>query len=84
MRDILNRVVSSMTERNMNINGKLSIFINLTYTGFVSNGEYNSMRANGYSRPLSVLQIKVNARKKYSRMGKKAMIDMLTPKSEVT
>ena len=49
--------------------------------GFVSNGEYNSMRANGYSRPLSVLQIKADARKKYSKMGKKSMVDMLTPKS---
>ena len=26
-------------------------------TGFVSNGEYNTFRLKGYTRPLSVLQI---------------------------
>ena len=51
--------------------------------GFVSNGEYNSMRAQGYTRPLSVLQIRADARRKYSSMGKKTMIDMLTPKRKI-
>lgn len=49
------------------------------YIGFVSNGEYNSMRVQGYTRPLSVLQIKSGARKKFLNTGKKTMIDMLTP-----
>ena len=49
--------------------------------GFVSNGEYNSMKSHGYTRPLSVLQIRADARRKYSSMGKKTMIDMLTPQA---
>lgn len=51
--------------------------------GFVSNGEYNSMKSHGYTRPLSVLQIRADARKKYSSMGKKTMMDMLTPKRKI-
>ena len=50
--------------------------------GFVSNGEYNSMRAKGYTRPLSILQIKAEARAKYSSSGIKAMLEMLTPVSK--
>lgn len=38
------------------------------------------MRINGYTRPLSVLQIKADARNKYAKMGKKTMEDMLTPR----
>ena len=48
--------------------------------GFVSNGEYKSMRVKGNTRPLSVLQIKANARKKYSSAAHSTMVDMLTPK----
>lgn len=47
--------------------------------GFVSNGEFNSMRVKGYTRPLSVLQIKADCRKKYSKMAKRSMLEMLTP-----
>lgn len=50
--------------------------------GFVSNGEYNSLRSNGYSRPLSVLKLKSDARTKYSKMGPKKLLDMLTPIGE--
>lgn len=52
-----------------------------TSTGFVSNGEHNTMRVKGYTRPLSVLQIKSQAKKKYSRMGLSTMLWMLTPRS---
>ena len=54
---------------------------NISAAGFVSNGEYNSMRVKGYTRPLSVLQIRSQARKKYSRMGFKTMLEMVTPQS---
>ncbi len=56
-------------------------FIKL-YVGFVSNGEFNSMRVKGNTRPLSVLQIKANARKKYSSIAVSTMVDMLTPIGE--
>lgn len=51
------------------------------FLGFVSNREYNSMRVKGYTRPLSVLQIRSEARKKYSSMGFKSMLKMVTPQS---
>ena len=53
---------------------------NYIHVGFASNGEYNSMRNRGYTRPLSVLQIRSTTRAKYSRLSKKAMLEMLTPK----
>ena len=69
MREILNRIVTAMADRNMQVNGECMIFCGklfidvITSIGFISNGKYNSMRAKGYTRPLSVLQIKANARK---------------------
>lgn len=54
----------------------------LFHAGFTSNGEYNSMRSRGYTRPLSVLQIKANVRTKYSRLSKQTMLNMLTPQSK--
>ena len=91
MRGILNRLLVAMVERNMDENGELmgiSIYsivhvCIMIGVGFVSNGEYNSMRAQGYSQPLSVLQIRADTRRKYSSMGKKTMIDMLTPKRKI-
>ena len=37
------------------------------------------MRVKGYTRPLSVLQIKAAARKKYSSTAFSTMMDMLRP-----
>ena len=95
VRKILNNLISLMVERKMKISGNWIViyvcvimydtqFTHLhVYTvGFVSNGEYNSMRVKGYTRPLSVLQIRSEARGKYSSMGAKSMLEMLTPTSE--
>jgi len=49
------------------------------YTGCVSNGAYNSMRANGYTRPLSIFAIIAKCHSKYSKMSCKDMTAMLTP-----
>lgn len=48
--------------------------------GFVSNGEYNVFRSKGYTRPLSVFQLRSQARKKFVRMSKTTMLSMLTPR----
>ncbi len=48
--------------------------------GLSSDGEYNSMITKGYTRPLSWLQIRSTIRAKYSRLSKKVMLEMLTPK----
>ena len=48
--------------------------------GFTSNGEFNSLRCTGNTRPLTVLQLKANCRAKYGAMGKQQMQAMLSPK----
>jgi hypothetical protein len=88
MRGLLNCLLVAMVERNMDVNGELigvSIYSIVYYVcvRFVSSGEYNSMKSHGYTRPLSVLQIRADARRKYSSMGKKTIMDMLTPKSKI-
>lgn len=47
--------------------------------GQCTNGEWSTLRCKGNTRPLSVFQIKADARKKYSKMPKKTMMAMLTP-----
>ncbi len=44
--------------------------ITIIIIGFVSNGEFNYLRTKGYTRPLSVLQIRSIVRKKYSKIKK--------------
>ena len=53
--------IAGMTWKGSDLN---VLFI--IHVGFVSNGEYNSFRAMGYTRPLSVLKIRSMARNKYS------------------
>lgn len=56
----------------------LYIFVSLDGTGFSSDGEFNYLRSRGYTRPLSVLQVRSNLRIKYSKMSQCS--EMLTPK----
>ena len=51
----------------------------VSFTGFVSNGEFNYMRTKGFVRPLSILQIRSDARKTYAGLGEKTLRAMLTP-----
>ena len=53
-----------------------------THIGFVSNGEFNYLRTKGYTRPLSVLKIRVDVRNKYNRLRHSTLLSMLTPKCE--
>ena len=53
------------------------------FTGFVANGEYNSLRSKGYTRSLSVLAIKAESRAKYAKMGEQKMLKMITPMSKL-
>lgn len=52
----------------------------LLNTGFVSNGEFNYMRSKGYTRPLTILQIRAQVRAKYARCTQGKLQEMLTPK----
>lgn len=49
----------------------------LSGLGFVTNGEWNSLRTRGNTRPLSVFQIRSEA--KYSHTGLKQIIGMISP-----
>ena len=49
------------------------------HAGSVGNGEFNSLRAKGYTRPLSIFAVRSQVRNKYARMSHKAMVSMLTP-----
>lgn len=51
-----------------------------TYIGFVSDGEFSYLRTKGYTRPLSVLQIRSDVRRKYNRIKERCLLAMLTPK----
>ena len=92
-RHVLNNIVQLMKERNMTVVGKFNLISlcnnadtsslfaqwHKILLGFTSNGEYNAMRNRGYTRPLSVLQIRSDIRSKYARLSKRTMQRMLTP-----
>ena len=90
VRKIYNNVVKEMTARQMKVAGvygtcMINILLLIHYTiqaGFTSNGEWNSLRSKGNSRPLSIFEVRSLARRKYSHLSTKRMIGMLTPKCE--
>ena len=45
----------------------------------VTNGEFNSLRMRGNTRPLHILQIKSEARSKVSKISVKCLLAFLTP-----
>lgn len=83
-RVIVNDVIKEMHQRNMKVAGRIDnihiiTYNNMLHAGFVSDGEYNSFRYKGYTRPLSILQLRSDARKKYHVKGVRSMKAMLTP-----
>ena len=50
--------------------------------GFVSDGEFNELRAVGYTRPLSIFKVRANVRAKYAKMGKMKLMKMITVNCE--
>jgi hypothetical protein len=50
--------------------------------GFCSDGEFNTLRNRGYTRPLSVFAIRSDVRSKYARMSVATMKAMLTPEGK--
>ncbi|XP_065887166.1 uncharacterized protein [Dysidea avara] len=67
VRELSNRIIEEMTKRKMKV------------AGFTTDGEWNSLRSKGNTRPLSVFQVLSDARRKYSRTGLQTMIGMLSP-----
>ena len=60
----------------------MDIIQHLLFAGFVSNGEFNYLRSKGYTRPLSVLQIRTDVRNMYSKTKMTTLLKMLMPKGE--
>lgn len=85
VRELANHVIHEMVKRGMKVAGKnLNVLIlypvvNFYATGFTTDGEWNSLRSMGNTRPLSVFQIRSNARAKYAHMKLQKLIGMLTP-----
>ena len=84
VRELSNRIIEEMTKRKMKVAGELQcgyffmpLILNLL--GFTTDGEWNSLRSKGNTRPLSVFQVLSDARRKYSRTGLQTMIGMLSP-----
>ena len=86
MRNLVSTLCRNMIQCGMKVSGMFNgycmtqIFI-LMILGFVSDGEFNYLRTKGYTRPLSVLKIRCDIRNKYSRLSRKRLLAMLTPKS---
>ena len=45
--------------------------------GSVSNGKFNSLRAKGYTRPISMFAVRSQVQNKYAKMSHKVMASML-------
>jgi len=78
-------VQKKIVSLGMKVSGEqstLGIIVSLlpTFIGFASDGEFNYLCANGYTRPLSVLQIWCMICNKYSKMSVHRMLAMTTPK----
>ena len=87
LRIIFNKIVKEMTERGMKVAGEVNPLLHYTYLtctslGFATDGEFNSLRWKGNTRPLSILQIRSQSRAKYVNRGKNVMTEMLLPVGE--
>lgn len=84
-RDLANKVIAVMVERDMNVVGVictesiLVFYYSILLAGFTTNGEFNSLRWKGNKHPLTVLQVRTEARSKYQRKGLSTLLNMLTP-----
>ena len=84
MRRLITDLCKTMISYRMKVSGMYQITkqrLYLSFSGFVSDGEFNYLHMKGYTRPLSVLQIRSDVRKKYSKLSSKRLLAMLTPKS---
>lgn len=88
LRRLINDLCREMVSLGMDVSGKelpTQIVLTILYIhpiGFVSDGEFNFLRAKGYTRPLSVLQIRSSVRNMYSRMSLRKMLSLITPKGQ--
>ena len=55
----------------------------ISHLGMVTNGEHNSLRMQGNTRPLQILQVRSEARAKIAKKQPKILLAMLTPKGTI-
>ena len=82
VRDLANNIISEMVKRKMNVAGNSIVqwYIPfMDFVGFTTDGEWNTLRTKGNSRPLSVFQIRADVRSKYNCASMKKMVEMITP-----
>lgn len=89
VRELIDKVIEEMVGRGMKVAG-MYILICLGHKsysyhvsmllGLTTNGEWNTLRVEGHTRPLSIIKLRSDARTKYSRLGYSSMMKMLTPK----
>ncbi|XP_065917202.1 uncharacterized protein [Dysidea avara] len=70
IRELANKLIVEMSKRKMNV------------AGFTTDGEWNSLQTKGNTRPISIFQIRADARAKFARTGITKMINMITIKGE--
>ncbi|XP_065891566.1 uncharacterized protein [Dysidea avara] len=67
VRELANEIIHEMVRRGMKV------------AGFTTDGEWNSLRSKGNTRPLTILQVRSEARAKYSHIKLARLAGMLTP-----
>jgi hypothetical protein len=86
LRRLTSQIVHEMHHRKM-VGSELfchqSALYNYVFKGCVTNGEFNSFRAQGYQRPVSIFKIRANARSKYRSKGEATLLAMITPRSKL-
>ena len=81
VRSLVNSMIKEMTSRGMKVAGKYTACVRYMYTlllynaGFVTDGEWNSLRSKGRERPLSIFEIRAQVRRKYTRLSVKTIYD---------
>ncbi len=90
VRNIFDKLVEEMTKRQMKVAGiylyRVTVFTLkhlIRYIGCATNGEWNTLRSKGYMRPISVLEIRAQIRRKYSKLGLRKLNGMLTPAGQL-
>lgn len=85
MRSLVNTLVKEMVGRNMSVAGEICVRVlcvdnTIPLYNYLRRicveREYNSLRMNGNTRPLHILQIRSAVRAKMSRTNHKTLLDM--------
>ena len=85
VRELANNIIQEMVKRKMKVAGTVCIYKYIYFIwlvelkGFTTDGEWNMLRIKGNKRPLSVLQIRIDSRNKFSRMSLQKMTGMISP-----